>query len=111
MGSVSRTDRCRRFVREFNADYVRKFGLGVGKKLVVIGEGLEFDERDEVVRHQVVTRPEGSEEEIRFMLDPVFFAPADPAGDQVDQVADDLEMTADAVRRRFDAVGLAGRKR
>jgi len=110
MGSVSRVDRCKRFVREFNADYVRKFGLGIGKKLVVIGEGLDLDERDEVVRYQVVTRPEGSEEEIRFMLDPVFFAPADPAGDQIDRVADDLEMDVDEVRRRLGAAGLARRK-
>ena len=111
MGPVSQADRCRRFVREFNADYVRKFGFGIGKKLIVIGEGLAFDERDEVVRLQVVTRPEGSEEEIRFTLDSAFYAPDDPAEDQVTQASDDLEMDDDAVRRRFDAAGLAGRMR
>lgn len=111
MGSMSRTDRCARFIREFSANYVQKCGLGVGHRLVVVGEGLTFDERDEVVRYEVVVRPEGTEEEIRFMLEPVFYDPEGPEDDQVAQVTDDLELDGDLVRRRFEDAGLAGRKR
>jgi hypothetical protein len=111
MGSVSRTDRCTRFIREFGTDYVHKLGLGIGRRLIVVAEGLAFDKRDEVVRYEVVVRPEGTEEEIRFMLDPVFFAPEDVTKDKIDQVADDLERDPEAVRRRFGAAGLSGRRR
>jgi hypothetical protein len=108
MGSGSNADRCRRFAGEFGADYVRKLGFGAGAKLVVVAEGLVFDERDECVRFEVAVRPEGTDgEEIRFHLDPVIFAPAEPADDQVAQVADDLETDANTVRRRFRNSGLA----
>jgi hypothetical protein len=111
MGSVSRTDRCTRFIREFGTDYVQKLGLGIGRRLVVVAEGLVFDKREEVVRYEVVVRPEGTEEEIRFMLDPAFCAPDDPAEDQIAQVADDLELDADVVRRRLETPGLRRRGR
>jgi hypothetical protein len=110
MGSLSRTDRCGRFIREFGADYVRRLGFGLGAKLVVVAEQLAFDEANEVVRYPVVLRPEGSEEEVRLMLDPVFCGPDSSLHDQVSRVADDLEMDAAQVRRRFREAGLVGRR-
>jgi hypothetical protein len=110
MGSTSRGDRSDRFIREFNADFNRRFGFGVGARLVVIGEGLAFDDRDEVVRYEVVARPEGTEEEIRFMLAPVFYDPEEPEDDQIEEVAETLEAEPDTVRRRFEDAGLAGRR-
>jgi hypothetical protein len=89
---------------------VRQLGFGAGAKLVVVAEGLAFDERDECVRFEVAMRPEGTDgEEIRFHLDPVIFALDGPADDQVAQVADDLETDANTVRRRFRNAGLARR--
>ena len=112
MGAISRNERCRKFAQEFGADHVRKFGFGMGTKLVVVGEGLAFDDRDECVRFDVAVRPEDADgEETRFHLDPVFFAPEDVEADQMAQVAEDLEMDIDEVRRRFAKAALSRGRR
>jgi uncharacterized heparinase superfamily protein len=111
MGSVSRMDRCTRFIREFGADYVRKFGFHIGAKLVVVAEGLAFDDRDECVRFEMAVRPEGSDsEEVRFHLEPVIFAPDAAPDDQIAQIADDLELDAGEVGRRLAKLRPAGRR-
>jgi len=102
---------CARFIGEFGDAYCTKFGLGIGRRLVVIRESLGYDDHEQCVRYEIVVRPEGTEEEIRFFLEPVFFAPEAPADHQVAQVADDLEMDTDQVRRRLEVAGLAGRRR
>ncbi|MBI5486487.1 MAG: hypothetical protein HY905_04065 [Deltaproteobacteria bacterium] len=111
MDRATRVARCACFIAEFGDEYRRKFGFGVGRRLVVVRELLGYDDHDECVRFQVTARPETSDEEIRFMLEPVFFAPEDESRDQVAQVADDLEIDPDEVRRRFAVARLAGRRR
>jgi hypothetical protein len=111
MDTATKVARCARFIGEFGDAYRAKFGFGIGRRMVVVREMLGYDDHDQCVRYQITVRPEDSEEEIRFMLEPVFFAPENPGDNQVAQVADDLELDADEVRRRFEAAGLSGRRR
>ena len=110
MDRATRVARCACFIAEFGDEYRRKFGFGMGRRLVVVREMLGYDDRDQCVRFEIVVQPEGSGEEVWFMLEPVFFAPEAAAADQIAQVADDLEVDIAEVRRRFAKDRLAGRR-
>ena len=110
MDRATRVERCAAFIGEFGDDYRKKLGFGIGRRLVVVRESLGYDDHDQCVRYEVVVRPEDTEEDIRFFLEPAFFAPEDRTDHQAARVAGDLEMDLDQVRQRFEAARLAGRR-
>lgn len=112
MGSSSRTERCERFIAEFNDDYIKACGIKSVNK-TVIAEALGFHDLYECVFHYVtilaVSAVSAVSVDEELMFPDVIY---DPDGDEdtvnacIHWLAETLEKDVNEIEARFRKVGL-----
>lgn len=104
MGSIARTTRCERFVAEFDADAVSRFGL---KGSFVVSQHLGTQDGWEQVFLFVLVRDgEGAETEVELMLPVLFFDPEETDEDAIARIGDLFAIEPADARRRLARAGL-----
>ncbi len=97
MGSLSRMNRCERFVEEFKDDALRRFGWPENPSVVSSSLGVDYEE--ECVRFYLMFRWNEREEEV--CLDQVFYYPENFEDDTVRMVVDYFEIEQDQAIERL----------
>ena len=102
MGSATRSSRGKRFIEEFNEDFVEKINF---KASFIESQGLGSNEGDQLIRFYVRIRFEnGTAEE--FCLDHICYDPDWDTDDAVDVLVSNLDISAEQARRRLDRAEL-----
>jgi len=101
MGSCSRTDRCDRFIKEFNDDYVKENGV-VGDNIV--SQGLGFNDLQECVFYYLTVKFESGTYEL--MMPDIVFDPESPSYDTIEMMANLLNVPQSEIEARMDKCGL-----
>lgn len=106
MGSVSRTERCERFIKEFNDDYIKACGIKPVNK-TIIAESLQMHDLYESVFHYVTVMAFANDCELMFPE--VIY---DPEGDEctvdacIHWLSEVLEKDVNEIAERFQKADL-----
>lgn len=106
MGSASKEARAKRYIEEFDSDYIKTANLKVGMKLEVVRLGLGQEEgNSEQVKLYVVCKDEKNKEHT-LDIDVVFDPEYDGGVDMIERVAAHLEISEAEAKQRLQKVKL-----